>query len=108
MNIDEIERYSSGGKIIPKKIDGIQDFQTEEVSDKKGSFSEVLGDALKSVDNSRKESDTLIEGMVTGSKPVSVHETMIALEKADVAFELMNQVRRRVVRAYEEIIRTPV
>jgi flagellar hook-basal body complex protein FliE len=35
----------------------------------------------------------------------NLHETMIALEKADVSFQLMLQVRNKIVGAYEEIMR---
>ena len=34
-----------------------------------------------------------------------VHETMIALEKADLAFRFITQVRNKAVEAYREIIR---
>ncbi len=71
-------------------------------------FSEVLGDALKEVDTLQKSADKQIEGLVLGSDNVSPHSAMIALEKADMAFQLMNSVRSKIIRAYEEIIRTQV
>jgi flagellar hook-basal body complex protein FliE len=33
---------------------------------------------------------------------------MVALEKADVAFQLMSAIRGKIVRAYEEVMRTQV
>ena len=36
------------------------------------------------------------------------HEAMIALEKADIAFQLMNTIRGKIVRAYEEVMRMQV
>lgn len=74
----------------------------------KNNFSEMLGDALKEVDTLQKTADKQIEGIVLGSDNVSPHGAMIALEKADMAFQMMNSVRSKIIRAYEEIIRTQV
>ncbi len=71
-------------------------------------FSDVLGDALQEVDSLQKSADKQIEGLVLGSDNVSPHGAMIALEKADMAFQMMNSVRSKIIRAYEEIIRTQV
>jgi flagellar hook-basal body complex protein FliE len=42
--------------------------------------------------------------LLTGQS-TNLHETMIALQKADVSFQLMLQVRNKIVGAYEEIRR---
>ena len=39
---------------------------------------------------------------------VSLHDTMIAMEQADVSFRLMMQVRNKIVEAYQEILRMQV
>lgn len=71
-------------------------------------FGEMLKDAMKEVDVLQGDADQQINGLVTGKTNVTPHEAMIALEKADVAFQLMNQIRAKIVRAYEEVIRTQV
>ncbi len=71
------------------------------------SFSELFGEAIQDVNSLQADADTKIEGMMTG-KGVSTHSAMIALEKADIAFQLMNQIRGKIVRAYEEVMRTQV
>jgi flagellar hook-basal body complex protein FliE len=38
----------------------------------------------------------------------SVHDTMIAMEKADVSLRLTTKVRNKVVEAYQEIMRMQV
>ena len=77
-------------------------------SDSKGSFGELLGKAIQDLNNMQLDADRKIEDMVVGRGNVTPHEAMIALEKADVAFQLMNQVRSKIVRAYEEVLRTQV
>ena len=37
-----------------------------------------------------------------------VHNTMIAVEKADLSFQLMMQIRNKIVNAYEEIMKIQV
>jgi flagellar hook-basal body complex protein FliE len=71
-------------------------------------FSDMLGNAMKEVDTLQKSADKQIEGLVLGADNVTPHGAMIALEKADMAFQMMNSVRSKIIRAYEEIIRTQV
>lgn len=72
------------------------------------SFSEMFMSAIKDVDQAQVNADKKIEDLMTAKNPVNTHDAMIALEKADIAFQLMNQVRSSIVRAYEEVIRTQV
>ena len=48
-----------------------------------------------------------IQQMV-GEGKGDLQETMIALEKADVSFKLMMQIRNKVLDAYQEIMRMQV
>lgn len=75
---------------------------------KGGSFSEIFTEAIKDVDKMQTDADKKIEGLVLGKEGVTTHDAMIALEKADVAFQLMNSIRSKIVRAYEEVMRTQV
>jgi flagellar hook-basal body complex protein FliE len=74
----------------------------------KTSFSEMFGNAIKEVDKLQVEADKQIEGMTTGKEGVTTHGAMIALEKADIAFQLMSTIRSKIIRAYEEVLRTQV
>lgn len=71
-------------------------------------FSDMLGKAIKEVDSLQKDANEKIEGVTIGGEGVNTHTAMIALEKADVAFQLMSAVRTKIIRAYEEVMRTPV
>jgi len=67
-----------------------------------GGFSGVLSNALQQVNqlsgNSEQQIGTLLKGGNTDMSTV-----MIAVEKADVAFQLMMQVRNKIVSAYQDI-----
>ncbi|MCB0338671.1 MAG: flagellar hook-basal body complex protein FliE [Bdellovibrionales bacterium] len=63
-------------------------------------------DMIKEVNEMQLEADRQIEGVTTGAPGFNTHTAMIALEKADISFQLMNAIRGKLVRAYEEVMRT--
>ena len=75
---------------------------------KGNSFSDMLSSAMSEVNDLQVQADQKIESVTTGKGNVSTHEAMIALEKADVAFQLMSAIRSKIIRAYEEVLRTQV
>jgi flagellar hook-basal body complex protein FliE len=90
-------------------IQSVQDTKTVSPEGaSKGSFGELLQNAIKEVDGLQAEADKQIEGLTLKKEGVTPHTAMLALEKADVAFQLMTAIRGKIVRAYEEVIRTQV
>jgi flagellar hook-basal body complex protein FliE len=71
------------------------------------SFATVLKDSLARVSQLQHDADDAIRSLATGG-PSSLHDTMIALEKADLSFRLMMQVRNKIVEAYQEVLRMQV
>lgn len=74
---------------------------------KGGGFADVLKDSIEKVNAIQGEADQAIKGLSTGQVG-NIHETMIAIEKANLSFNMMVQVRNKLVQAYEEIMRTQV
>ena len=70
-------------------------------------FAESLTKALSEVDNLQDEANAAIRTLAIGEDQ-SIHETMIALEKAEISFQLMMQVRNKIISAYEEIMRMQI
>ena len=68
------------------------------------SFKDLLKDLVYSVDALQKEADASIKGLVLG-EPVNVHDVTMKMEEAGVAFDLMMEVRNKLLEAYQEIIR---
>ena len=68
------------------------------------SFVASLKDALAKITEAQNNADVSVQSLMTGQS-TNLHETMIALQKADVSFQLMLQVRNKIVGAYEEIMR---
>jgi flagellar hook-basal body complex protein FliE len=68
------------------------------------SFGTMLAQSLEEVNRLHIAADEAIENLAAG-KQKNIHETMIAMEKADVAFQLLMQVRNKIIAAYETIMR---
>jgi flagellar hook-basal body complex protein FliE len=73
----------------------------------KEDFNSHLKNALGEVNELQQKADQAIQQLV-GEGKGDLQETMIALEKADVSFRLMMQIRNKVLEAYQEIMRMQV
>lgn len=70
-------------------------------------FSNALKDAVNRVDESQKAAEGQIEAFVAGEQE-NVHEVMIAMNEAKLSFQLMTQVRNRLLETYQELMRMQV
>lgn len=71
------------------------------------SFGETLKDAIASVDHLQKDSEAAQASFARGEE-VDLHDVLIRIEEADVAFKTMMEVRNKLVDAYKEIMRMGV
>jgi flagellar hook-basal body complex protein FliE len=67
-----------------------------------GGFGATLKNAINEVNDLSDNSDQKVTELMQGDRQ-DVHNVMIAVEKADVAFQLMMQVRNKIVNAYQEV-----
>jgi flagellar hook-basal body complex protein FliE len=65
-------------------------------------FGDTVKDAINQVNELGNKSDQSVSQLVQGDRQ-DVHNVMIAVEKADIAFQLMMQVRNKIVNAYQEV-----
>jgi flagellar hook-basal body complex protein FliE len=71
-------------------------------SEGEGGFGATLKNAISQVNDLSDASDQKVAELVQGDRS-DVHNVMIAVEKADIAFQLMMQVRNKIVNAYQEV-----
>lgn len=71
------------------------------------SFGKLLEKSLSDVNATQLDADRAIKELVAGRNK-NIHETMLAIEKADMSFKLAMQVRNKVIEAYKEIMRMQV
>jgi len=66
------------------------------------SFKDFLLDSMRDVNAMQQDADKAVEKLVTGGE-VNPAEVLTAVQKADMAFRMMIQVRNKMVQAYEEV-----
>ena len=88
---------------LPTLIGAENNTRTKEESDP-ASFGNMLSRSIDEVNQLHAAADVAVEKLAAG-KQTDIHQTMIAMEKADVAFQLLMQVRNKIIAAYETIMR---
>lgn len=72
------------------------------------SFSSAMADALKQVSASQLEAQRLQREVALDNPTVSLEQTMMAMQKAQIGFQATLAVRNRLVQAYSEIMNMQV
>ncbi|MDI6792219.1 MAG: flagellar hook-basal body complex protein FliE [bacterium] len=67
-------------------------------------FSEIMKSGLTSTNNRLSESEDMTQKLTSG-EVTNIHDVMIAAEKAGIALNFTMEIRNKVIRAYDEIMR---
>jgi flagellar hook-basal body complex protein FliE len=84
---------SSVDRLIPSR---------EPASDGQSNFWDTLKDSLEHVQQLQNQADQSVLNLVTGQGE-DIHAAMSAVEKADLSFQLVMQVRNKIVQAYQQV-----
>ncbi|MBK7997269.1 MAG: flagellar hook-basal body complex protein FliE [Verrucomicrobia bacterium] len=96
----ELEKLSPG--ILPMPID------TSRVAGASGAgFQSLVGDLVSQVASKQAAASESVNQMLSGQN-VSLHQTMIAMEEASISFQLMVEVRNKLLESYQELMRMQV
>ncbi len=95
-NISSLPAIDLGKNIGAARINGSGD-----------GFGSLIKDAVESIDSTQKGAEKEIAKAVSG-ETTDLHRTIIALQTADLKFQLGLQVRNKVIGAFDEIMRMPV
>ncbi|MFA5372141.1 MAG: flagellar hook-basal body complex protein FliE [Sideroxydans sp.] len=71
-------------------------------------FANVLKSSLDGVNRTQREAEAMQQAFVLGDDKVSLSDTMIAMQKANLSFQTAIQVRNKVVAAYNDIMNMQV
>ncbi|HTR23712.1 MAG TPA: flagellar hook-basal body complex protein FliE [Terriglobales bacterium] len=66
------------------------------------SFLSTLQQSMDAIEGAQGDAQTQVAQLLSG-KGADLHSAMIAVEKADLSFQLMMQVRNKIVQAYQQI-----
>jgi flagellar hook-basal body complex protein FliE len=69
-------------------------------------FSSTLKSAMDQISQLQSDAQTKVAGMLNGNGE-DIHSAMLAVEKANLSFEMMVQVRNKIVQAYQTISQMP-
>lgn len=94
-------------RILPGVVSGPGVPATPAAGTRGPSFGTVLAESLAQVNSLQQQADRAIQDLAAGGS-ASLHETMLALDKADLSFRLMMEVRNKIVEAYQEVLRMQV
>jgi flagellar hook-basal body complex protein FliE len=90
-----------GGKMISG-----EGLQTNSLKNEPGtSFDSVINDALGKVSQVQKDVETAVNELATGG---DITDAVLAIEKADMSFQLMVEIRNKLISTYEEVMKMQV
>ncbi|MEL0028805.1 MAG: flagellar hook-basal body complex protein FliE [Perlucidibaca sp.] len=72
------------------------------------SFGGMLKASVQAVNQTQQQAGTMATAWERGDSEVSLTQVMVSLQKADVSFKAMMEVRNKMVDAYQEIMRMSV
>jgi len=84
-----------------------ESIQAPREASQNGGFQSVLDAAIQSVESSGSKASKAVESFLSGESE-ELHSTALAVQRAELQFDLFLQVRNKVVAAYQEIMRMPI
>jgi flagellar hook-basal body complex protein FliE len=71
-------------------------------------FAAMLKSSIDQVNSAQQDSSEMAKNFELGKTDVSLQEVMVSLQKANVSFQAMVQVRNKLVSAYQDIMNMQV
>ena len=71
------------------------------------SFADMLGQMVQDVNAKHATASQAVSGVIAGEN-VPLHQAMVAMEEASVSFQLMVEVRNKLVESYQELMRMQI
>jgi len=71
-------------------------------------FGALLTNSINRVHDMQKNAEAMASAFETGAKDVDIGQVMIEVQKADLAFRAMTEVRNKLVQAYQDVMNMPL
>jgi flagellar hook-basal body complex protein FliE len=101
------------GKIPTQELQSLGDIATPQMesaapSGVQGrSFADFLGQMVRDVNAKQAHASETVNGVLSGQN-VPLHQAMISIEEASVSFQLMVEVRNKLLESYQELMRMQI
>jgi flagellar hook-basal body complex protein FliE len=73
-----------------------------------GDFAQVLQNSISQVNQTQQQAEAMAANFAAGDSSANLHEVMISLQKANISFQEMVQVRNKLVTAYHDVMNMSV
>lgn len=97
----------NGIQLIPKDTEINSKHYSVKVDESRETFADMLTNAINGVDETMKTSEQSMQDFVAG-KTDNVHDVMINMQRAQLSFQMMVEVRNKVIDTYQEISRMQI
>ncbi len=99
MKVSDLLQNSSMQMPLAKKM--------EPAAGEKVNFADTISGFLQAVNQDKMNSSEKVADLVTG-KTENLADAMVAMEESKLSFELMLQVRNKLLESYQELSRMPI
>lgn len=111
-NIGKILESGQTEKLFTGSVEKIgreQGMSSDSLGAAKGgqTFTQILENSVEKVNTMQGQADHAVKELIAG-RSKNIHETLLAVERADSSLKLMMQVRNKILDAYREIMRMQV
>ncbi len=79
--------------------------KSKSLQEAKGDFESVINEAINKVSQVREDTDKAVDELAAGG---DITNAVLAIEKADMSFQLMVEVRNKLISTYQEVMRMQV
>jgi flagellar hook-basal body complex protein FliE len=93
----ELGKLAPGGSLQATEVTGVSG----------SGFESALGRLVADVSGKQAVASEAVAGLVTG-QGVPLHQAIVAMEEASVSFQLMVEVRNKLLESYQELMRMQV
>ncbi len=108
MSIEPVSLTAGLSAILPAATPAVDGFlPPATVQQPAPGFGDMVARGIDSVNDTLVKADNEVRQVAAGGGP-SLHEVMIHLEEARLSFQLLAQVRNRLLDAYQEVMRMQV
>lgn len=70
-------------------------------------FGDTIKNYISEANNMQIQADNDVKRIIAGEE-IDAHEVMTAVEKASMSFEMVMEIRNKMLEAYREIMKTPM
>jgi len=95
------------GSIPTQELSNLGSVKTPETQNVGRSFSDFFTEMTQEVNAKQSAASDAVQGVLSGQN-VPLHRAMLAVEEASVSFQLMVEVRNKLLESYQELMRMQI